>query len=220
MGAFEDEFDDSVLGLEWNMRRTHDAPFHTLEGGVLRLALEPGHLDDHGRYSFLGVRQRNFEYEVRTKMRFEPRADNEEAGIVIMQNDRSAIVFTLSRDAGENRLRVYRSFHGEIEEIAETYYDHSSVDLKVRGDYLNLSFGYSLDGAPGSWNTLAEDVDGTTLSPAVIHGFNYTGLYLGLFASSGGVESDNSADYEFFRYVPRCGEDRDGWYHRQTRRAE
>ncbi|MDJ0910964.1 MAG: glycoside hydrolase family 43 protein [Woeseiaceae bacterium] len=214
---FEDDFDGDELGLEWNMRRTHDAPFHALEDGSLRLDLQPGHLDDHGRYSFLGVRQRHFEYLAQTEMRFEPRSDGEEAGVAVMQNDRSAILFTRTRVGGEDRLRVYRSFHGEVEEIASAEYGDDLVHLRVGGDYLDLDFSYSADGQ--TWTTIAEDVDGTTLSPAVIHGFNYTGLYLGVFASSNGNETGNRADYGYFRYTPRVAS-RDAWYHRQIGRAD
>ncbi len=214
---FEDEFDGNELGLEWNMRRTHDAPFHALEDGVLRLDLQPGHLDDHGRYSFLGVRQRHFEYDAEVRLDFVPRENGEEAGVAVMQNDRSAILFTLTREDGVRRLQVYLSFHGDVEEIAAAEYDNDFAYLRVSGNYLELDFSYSADGE--TWTALAEDVDGVTLSPAVIHGFNYTGLYLGVFASSNGGESDNSAAFDYFRYTPRAV-GRDEWYHRQALRRE
>ena len=54
---------------------------------------------------------------------------------------------------------------------------------------------------------------------SVIHGYNYTGLYLGVFASSNGATTDNTANYEYFRYAPRV-DSRDGWYHRQTGRIQ
>lgn len=56
------------------------------------------------------------------------------------------------------------------------------------------------------------------LSPAVIEGYNYTGAYVGLYASSNGAATDNHADFQFFRYRP-MGESRDHWYHRQENRA-
>ena len=211
--AFVDDFDRDELGLEWNMRRTHDEPFHSVEEGALLLSLQPGHLDEHGRYSFLGIRQRHFEYEAETELRFEPSGDEEEAGVVVMQNDRSAVFMTLSGGEDMNRIRVYRTFHGEVEELAAAGYGAQSVHLRVGGDYLELDFSYSADGE--TWTTLAEDVDATTLSPAVIHGYNYTGLYLGVFATSNGGESNNRAEYEHFRYTPRV-ESRDDWYRRQS----
>ncbi len=215
--AFLDDFDRTELGLEWNMRRTHGAPFHSLDGSALRLTLQPGHLDDHGRYSFLGIRQRHFEYDAETELRFEPRSSGEEAGLVVMQNDRSAVFMTLSGGESANRIRVYKSFHGEVVELAVTDFAGESVHLRVSGDYLELDFSYSADGE--TWTTLAADVDGTTLSPAVIHGYNYTGLYLGVFASSNGGKTSNHADYEYFRYTPRAAE-RDGWYRRQIGRMD
>lgn len=76
--------------------------------------------------------------------------------------------------------------------------------------------GFSRDGE--EWSVLGEGVDGVRLSPAVIEGYNYTGAYVGLYASSNGAATDNHADFQFFRYRP-MGESRDHWYHRQENRA-
>lgn len=208
--VFEDEFDGEVLGLEWNMRRTHDETFHSLDRGYLILRPQPGHLDDHGRYSFLGIRQRHFEYEVETSLIHNAGPERGEAGMAVVQNDRSAIFMTLS---GDGPLRVYRSFHGEITELASVQLELKDVFLRINGDYLELDFSYSLDGE--EWLMLAEDVDATSLSPAVIHGYNYTGVYLGLFATANGEQGSGWAAYEYFRYTPLAG-DRDDWYQRQS----
>jgi len=210
---FADEFDDETLQLEWNVRRTHDVTFHSLteRPGWLRLRLQPGRIGDRDRYSFVGIRQRQFEFEAETSMRFVPQADGEEAGLTVIQNDRSALVMTLHRSDGSNFVQLYRVFDGERTQLASVAWDQPAVRLKVVGNYLDFSFLYA--GDDGAWRMLADRVDGTQLSPALISGFNYTGLYVGPYASSNGAASDTVTDYEYFRY--RNDEaSRDAWFHR------
>jgi hypothetical protein len=51
----------------------------------------------------------------------------------------------------------------------------------------------------------------------VIEGYNYTGVYIGLYATSNGASTDNYADFDFFRYRP-VAEGRDDWHYRQRDR--
>lgn len=48
------------------------------------------------------------------------------------------------------------------------------------------------------------------MSPALLKGFNYTGFYVGLYASSNGVSSSAYASFDNFVYAPEG--DRDDWY--------
>ena len=100
--------------------------------------------------------------------------------------------------------------------IAEAPFSDPVVYLRVTGDYMAYAFSYSADGL--TWQTLADGVDGSSLSPAVLGGFNYTGVYLGLYASSNGEPTQNFADFEFFRYQPTA-QTRDDWYYRQSGRV-
>ena len=149
-------------------------------------------------------------------MTFEPASAGEEAGLTVIQNDRSAYLMTLAGEPGAGRIRLYHTADGEISPIAERDYDGDTVHLRITGDYLDYSFHFSRDGE--EWSVLGEGVDGVRLSPAVIEGYNYTGAYVGLYASSNGAATDNHADFQFFRCRP-TGESRDHWYHRQENRA-
>lgn len=209
---FVDDFDDEQLKLEWNFRRTPAKPFHELADGQLRLELQPGFIDERSRYSFLGIRQRHFRFEASTKMTFKPRNDAEEAGFTVIQNDRSAYVLSVSAAAEGRKLTLYHTAKGQRSIIAEQGFDSDTIYMGVAADYLDYSFSYSLDGA--EWYYLAQDIDGVKLSPAAIDGYNYTGVYIGLYGTSNGMTSDNHASYEYFRYTPAAS-DRNHWYHRQ-----
>ncbi len=206
--SFRDDFDGEELGGEWNMRRTHDYPFHEVHDGKLRLKANAGSIDRQARYSFLGIRQRDFQYTATTRMAFRDYDDNDEAGLVLMQNDRSAITFT--NEGGT--LRVRRFAKGQWSEIAKASFTSSpgvSNILSIRVNALSADF---LAGLPGDDPVLvAGDVDLRSLSPAEIDGFNYTGIYIGLYATGQGSDSPAWAEFDYFRYEPVPGV-RDAWY--------
>jgi alpha-N-arabinofuranosidase len=212
--GFIDEFDDTELALEWNFRRSPAQPFHSLteKPGTLRLRLQPVALADRARYSFTGIRQRHFRFQAVTHMDFSPQSENEEVGLIVIQNDRSAFLATLRGGPGGNRLQLRQTLRGEVNTIAEQPVEAEGLYLRVTGDYLTYRFSWSRDGE--TWQGLGGDVDGAALSPAVLGGFNYTGVYLGLYASSNGAPGQNHADFDFFRYRPAAN-GRDDWFHRQ-----
>ena len=211
--GFVDTFDGSELDLEWNFRRTRKEPFHSLseKPGFLQLALQPGSIGERAQYTFAGVRQRHFRFQASTVMDFTPGSPSEEAGMTLMQNDRGVMLLTLSGAGDQHQLTLYRWHNGENAILGEQAVEPGRIHLRIKGDYLRFGFDYSTNGQ--SWTPLASDVDGTFLSPSELEGFNYTGLYLGLYASSNGVESDNAAAFDEFRYAPRRG-DRDQWFYR------
>jgi alpha-N-arabinofuranosidase len=134
----------------------------------------------------------------------------------VIQNDRSAFLATLGGSDGDGaRLRLQQSLRGQTAILAEVPYEGDEVYLRVSGDYLDYRFAWSADGS--AWHPLGPPADGRALSPAVLGGFNYTGVYLGLYASANGKASDNHADFDFFNYEPMAA-DRDEWYARQRNR--
>ncbi|MBU2675603.1 MAG: hypothetical protein KJP16_00880, partial [Gammaproteobacteria bacterium] len=213
-GDFRDDFDGQAFDLQWNFRRAPMTAFHTLrqQPGSLRMMLQTGRIGERTQYSFVGIRQRHFEFEAVTKMTFTP-GGREEAGLVAVQNDRSAFLMTLATGIDGNEVRLIQSFNGDSRHIAAMPIAGDMVFLKIAGDYLMHDFLFSTDGK--TWTSLADNVDITALSPAVIDGYNYTGVYLGLYASSNGAESINYADFDYFYYEP-TSQSRDAWFERQV----
>ena len=217
--AFFDNFDARSLRREWNLRRAHPKPFHNLSTvpGILRLDLQPGFISPNTRYSFIGVRQRHFRFEAATAMRFRPEFPGEEAGLALIRNDRTAYLMTLTVGGEKNRLELYGVIDGQRTPLADREYPEDSIHLGVHGDYLGYSFSFSADGE--SWTPLADDIDGTPLSPATSGSFDNAGIYIGLYASSNGAGTDNYADFGSFSYRP-ADADRDRWFRRQAERMQ
>lgn len=210
---FSDSFDDKSLSLEWNFRRAPETEVYELDAdsGLLRLRLQEGSIGEGAQYSFAGIRQRHFEFNASTKMQFKSKA-GEEAGLIAIQNDRSAFLMTLAAGPDGKAIRLTQYLHGEATTLAAAPYEGDVVSLRITGDYLSYDFQFSADGE--TWKSLAGAVDVTALSPAVIEGYNYTGVYLGIYATSNGAETDNHADFDFFNYEPTATS-RDAWFGRQ-----
>jgi len=213
--SFKDDFRGLQLHPEWTFRRSHPQPFHQLgaRAGSLRLRLQPTAIAEGVRYSFAGVRQRHFGALARTRLHFDPQA-KEEAGLVVIQKDTAAYAFTLARSPqGAAQLRL--SWFGDEgpQEIASTPLPAQArgrpLELRVVAQDLCYAFEYSLDGR--TWRRVGPAVDGVRLSPSVLKGFNYTGVFIGLYASSNGGDSGRHADFEGFEMKPaaasatRCG---------------
>jgi alpha-N-arabinofuranosidase len=204
---FRDDFDDPNRSLEWNHRRSAVGVTVDASAGRLQLELLPASIGEREQYAFTGIRQRHFEFEATTSMGLSADGPQGEAGMALIQNDRSALLFTLS---GGGELRLVHNRDGDADVLASVPYDGERVRLRVTADYLDLGFYYSADGA--DWQTLAEDVDGSVLAPERIGGYNYTGAYVGLYGSANGAGT-GSATFDYFEYRPTVSRPND-WYHR------
>lgn len=196
--SFYDGFDQDRINLEWNTRRAQAVPVSrsSEEPGWLNLKLQESAISEGTQYSFLGVRQRCFQPEARSLLKFSPQNDREEAGLALIQNDRAAL--TLTKQAGDDgsALVLGKWHYGERRELARHPISGGPVELRMQSNGLRTAFSFREEGA--SWITLADDVDITFMSPGVLKGFNYTGLYTGLYASSNGAPAGNTASYDWF----------------------
>ena len=69
--------------------------------------------------------------------------------------------------------------------------------LKVEADGQDYSFYIATE--LEDWQPVAEGVDGRILSTPIAGGF--VGAYIGMYASSNGQPSANTADFDWFEYV-------------------
>jgi alpha-N-arabinofuranosidase len=208
--AFRDDFDAAVLPPEWNFRRTPVGGIVTIDksAGKMHMRLLPAGIGERAQYAFVGIRQRHFEFEATTAMQLDADEPLVEAGMALIQNDRSALLFTLS---GDGKLRLAHNRDGDVSQLAEADYEGASIHLKVTGDYLDLGFHYSADGK--NWQTLVAGADGSVLAPERIGGYNYTGAYVGLYGTTNGA-GEGRAVYDFMQYRP-VSSDADNWFYRR-----
>jgi len=197
--GFEDEFEGAELKLDWNFRRVPVPGLFSLaeRPGYLRLAVLPTVPADRGRASLLGVRQTESEFSFSTRLEFQPARDNVHAGISIFQKDDRHIDMTVFRAGEQYHLRltlVEPGFdtHLRIDAALPDYAGHIVLRLvSLRGAY---QFDYSVDGGQ-TFSTFTQ----TSADHLLAHG-SYTGAYLGLYATSLGVDSGEFADFDWVQY--------------------
>jgi len=127
------------------------------------------------------------------------RAQNsDESGITVFMNNISHYDLVLRKDAnGENKI-LLRYRLGEMTHVdQEIKIPSGKVEFQVKGESNYYSFAYSLDGK--TFKTIGK-MDVRFLSSETAGGF--TGIYLGLFSTSGSKISKTYTDFDCFTYVP------------------
>ena len=195
-----DHFEGESLALCWNFLRTPRETFWSLSErpGYLRLKLRAEKLSDYANPSFIGRRLQHFDFAARTPLEFTPANAHESAGLVLIQNAHYHFRFVATLNAaGEAVVRLEQRANDVETVIAERVVSAGRLYLKVEAVGMDYSFAFAT--VSEQWQTLTEKVDGRILSTTVAMGF--TGVYIGLYASSNGEISENVADFDYFEYV-------------------
>ncbi len=205
-----DHFDARTLAPEWIFLRTPRDDFWSLDArpGYLRLRLRPERLTDPANPSFIGRRQEHMRFAARAALEFTPRKDTECAGLVLLQNNETHFRFVVTGGAKPSVRLVKRSPPepmvqllpvpvGTDSILAELPVEGNRFQLKVEADGQAYSFWIATE--PEIWRPVAEGVDGRILSTPWAGGF--VGTCLGMYASSNGQPSTNTADFDWFEYV-------------------
>lgn len=194
-----DNFEEDTLNMAWCMRRPVSTPFYSLtdRSGYVRLHLGTARIEDPETPSMLVRRQQHYKFQAALAMEFEPKRNGEEAGLVIVQNERFCFMILKQQKMERTVVACYRVINGTRELIQEAEVASGRIYLTMEGGkgYYNFYYG----NREHQMISLALKEDGAILSTLVADGF--VGSYLGLYASSGGDGvSENSADFDWFRY--------------------
>jgi xylan 1,4-beta-xylosidase len=195
-----DHFEGEALALCWNFLRTPREPWWSLSErpGFLRLKLRPQRLSDYANPSFIGRRQQHIHFAARAALEFTPASGDECAGLVLIQNAHHHFRFTVTLNAaGERVVRLEQRAAGVETVIGEQPVAAGRLYLKVEA--VGMAYTFSVAERYEQWRVVAENVDGRILSTSVAQGF--TGVYVGMYASSNGAASANAADFDWFEYL-------------------
>ncbi len=196
--AFYDNFDDSVLNMEWNFRRPPLKNTYSLNSreGYLRLYLKPETFALRGRYSVMGIRQKESDFEYLASMNFMPKKNKAEAGISLFQQDDNYINMTVYRQEGDMELRLSVCENQKTARIVKSILldDYmGNIIFKVIAKGSLYTYYYSLDGGKifTEW---------ATTSSELILSRGYTGAYVGVYATSNGERTKEYADFDWISY--------------------
>jgi len=168
--------------------------------GILNLQLALTIIAENARYSFLGIRQKDFQFAAETDMYFMPSKTGEEAGLVVMQNDRAAVTLTKQRDQSQDYIVLSKWLYENCNDLAKVKVMTDKVTIRVSGDDLIYRFFVS-DGLH-DWTQIGNSLDITFMAPGELRGFNYTGLNIGLYAYSNREASNSVVEFDRFIYFP------------------
>ena len=193
-----DDFDQPKLDLAWNFLRNPHAEDWSLtkKPGYLRLHGSAVTLNDHDSPAFIGRRQTALSCTASTKLSFEPTNENEEAGLVILANDKNHAEVGLTLHDSTRKV-FFRQTKAGTQTDPIKYVDAPSGDviLTIVAHPLQYELFYnSPDGTPVSLGTLSTK----NFSSEMVGGF--TGVYFGMYATGNCQSSIVPADFDWFQY--------------------
>jgi alpha-N-arabinofuranosidase len=195
-----DDFDTTTLAPAWNMLRTPREEFFSLTDrpGHLRLRLRPETVTQARNPSFIGRRQQHMTFTAQIAMDFEPARDYECAGLVLIRgtDHQIRLVVTMTGTPGRKVVQAIVRRRGADQVIAEAAVPPGRTFLAAEAVGPAYALRYARD--PARWQTLTT-ADGQVLSPSAVGDF--TGVYLGMYASAQGHPSASFADFDWFSYA-------------------
>ena len=195
--SFKDNFESDQLNLKWNFRRYPiENIFHlNKKDKRLNLICHPNQIKERGRAALLGFKQTESSFEYLTQMHFEPNTNGSEAGISFFQKDDNYINFTLIKDDGKHYLQAYVVKNGELISTKKEHLEQfkGQIKFKVIADKEAYKLYFS---TKGTHFNLFVTLDGSSLKSN-----GYTGAHLGLYATSNGKKTKDSASFDYVNYL-------------------
>ncbi len=197
---FSTSFDEVKLGTDWNYLRNPFLQQYSLseKKGSLRLKATSVSLDDNDSPTFVGRRQEHIDFSASTVMSLNNAKDGDEAGMTMYYSSQAHYDLSLKKtEKGKNKL-VLRYKMGILNHTAsEVEIPSDKIYLKVEGNKDFYSFYYSLDGKEFKF---LDKINIWYLSSETNGGF--TGVYVGLYATSQNKNTKAFADFDSFTYQP------------------
>ena len=189
--SFHDDFNQRKLDLSWTFLRTPGDFFELTEKGMLKINLKSSTISDLTCPAFIGRRIENHDFTASMKIQFLTKINNEEAGMVLISNNKNYILLTYNNQ----NIRLTEVVEG-IENILGEYPYAPKEDkyLKVISKDHNLTFYTSVNNM--DWKKLKEGVSGATIDNKM-----FTGSFVGFYGSSNGVKSKNYFEADWFDYI-------------------
>lgn len=195
------DFNGATPGMEWQWLRNpiHENYSMTDRKGWLRISASPVTLDDSGRPSFVGRRQTENTFRAETVLSFASTSASEEAGLILYQNHDHHYDLTVARNDADEPVVRLRVKLGKIDyTVTEVPYSGKEVRLRIEGTPDNTYNFFFAEGKKGEYVRLGGGLDTRYLSTEVAGGF--TGVMIGLYATSNGTPASGKAYFDKFEY--------------------
>jgi xylan 1,4-beta-xylosidase len=185
-----DEFESQQLALKWYFVRIPQQNFYSLRKGFLHLKLQQESIDSLVNAAMLIQKTQHHQFTAMTKMSFSTQKDNEEAGVVLYRAANGH--YTLMKD--KQGIVLIKKHLGQKQIIERLPYKRSEVYLKVEVNDLEVRFSF------GETADMMTNIGGTQSMDAVLKIGGFNGVGIGMYATSNGKPSNNTASYDWFEY--------------------
>ncbi len=191
-------FNEEKLLFDWQYLRNPIRENYSLteKKGSLRISTSPYTLNDADAVSMVCRRQTEHDFSAATALEFNSLNENEEAGMTLIQNNTHHYDLLFRKSADKRRVQL-RIRVGSLSYIAaEGEVEGDRIELKVEGTAGQYTFYYA-DPQKEEYLELGKQ-DTRYLSTEVAGGF--TGVMIGLYASSNGEPGNGRAYFNWFDY--------------------
>jgi xylan 1,4-beta-xylosidase len=192
-----DDFDRPSLAFDWNFLRNPAKDSWSLDGrpGFLRLSGGTASLDEVGAPAFVGRRQRHLRGRAATRLEFSPSAAGQRAGLAVRANEANHYELVISAAASGRQVELRTRVAGTANDVARSVIPPGAVTLAVEA-YPDR-YEFSATDAAGQMHALGH-APTQPLSSESAGGF--TGVYLGMFATTRADAAMPPADFDWFEY--------------------
>ncbi len=181
--------DDRFVGIQ---KRNEEIYSLTERPGFMRLYTRPERAEEMCYPSFLGLRQKDYSFNVNAGVDFQPENENECGGLVLFQNHANHLALEIVLKDGKRVLQVRKTVK-EKEEV--------TASREVEGEVITMELQVKNQKA-SAWlisenkHILIEDnIDLLPYTTEEAGGF--VGCTVGMYTSSNGKESKNHCDFSW-----------------------
>ncbi len=190
--AARDDFESPELALRWNMRGVPSDKWYSLNEGKLSVKLRPEVVTKpRVTPSLLAQRITEFSFTATTKMEFQSRKANEQAGVTLYRRDNCYAMLTLK--GGE--ILLESNTMGEYKELFRAPYSGTgALYLRIESDGKDVTFYY------GAKEKKLQKID-TKVPLSIISDLQptfYNGPMVGIYCTSNGESSTATATFDWF----------------------
>lgn len=192
---FRDEFEKNELNTRYSFLRTVKEKWYDLaeRKGAVSIKLRPETCSGRSNPSFIGFRQSHLKGYAAVSMNFEAKAENEKAGLLIFQSEKSYYYLCKSIKDGRPVVELYKD-SALIASQGIKQRNGKELLLKIEAKADKYAFWFATK--KNNWQLLLGNADGKYLSTKSAGGF--VGCLYAMYTTSNGLPADNKAIYNWF----------------------
>jgi xylan 1,4-beta-xylosidase len=197
-----DNFSDTLLRPEWNFyMQPVSFDWYKVGNGELVMDLLSRKATERGGFGYIARRQQHHDFDVLNKIKFDPIADNEVAGIMAAIKHSHHIRLEIGKSNGATFATLYY-VNNDVETMTgQVVLPDGSDEFVLKLQARDWDFQFYAGTSETNLLPVGDFQDARILSSEVAKGF--TGSYVGMYASANGKESSTSAHFKWFEYVAK-----------------